>query len=69
MTDREARDIARNEKKNTPSPRKKSQRKFCCNPLIEIFVYLIYKAATRGCCLTIEPGKSPGKVWKFEQKQ
>ena len=28
MTDREARDIARNEKKNIPSPRKKSQRKF-----------------------------------------
>jgi len=28
MTDREARDFARNEKRNTPSPRKKSQKKF-----------------------------------------
>ena len=27
MTDREARDIARSEKRNTPSPRKKTQKK------------------------------------------
>ena len=28
MTDREGRDLARNEKRNTPSPRKKTQNKF-----------------------------------------